>query len=71
MVLTVRRQIHTFVPTSNEELVMPNTQNIRRYEETDIYSTGAVEHGIRKGHRLRAVALRDLFGRVRSSLSHR
>lgn len=50
---------------------MPNTQNIRSYEETGIYSTGAVEHGIRKGRHLRAVAMRDLFGRVRSSLSSR
>lgn len=50
---------------------MPNTQNIRSYEETGVYSTGAIEHGIRKGRRLRAAAMRDLFNRVRSSISHR
>jgi len=50
---------------------MPNTQNLQTYEDTGIYTTGAIEHGIRKGRRLRALAMRDLFGRVRSSISHR
>jgi len=50
---------------------MPNTQNIRSYEETGVYSADAIEHGIRKGRRLRAAAMRDLFSRARSSISHR
>ncbi len=50
---------------------MPNIQNIRSYEEIGVYSTGAVEHGIRKGRRLRADAMRNLFGRVRSSFTTR
>ncbi len=49
---------------------MNNTQNFRNYEETGVYSTGAIEQGLREGRRLRSAAMRNLFGRVRSSFNH-
>ena len=50
---------------------MRNSQNLQSYEESDIYNTCAIEQGIRKGRQLRAAAMRNLFGRVRSSIRQR